>query len=1196
MSPQNPDAFSCTGDKDDFLLFSIDDNLGVQAIRKDEDSTTGFSVVHLFDEGFKKMYKAQKLIATKGANGEAIVAVISQSSFGQFVFLVCTDFKEGLKSSDRWTLCGNLPGDEITRFTVDTTVTDPVLAVAVRSGAEIELYHYDQKQKSLQKAPSAMEAYGVLDLSVSHNVALEEVSEGRVDFLLASLHKVTPGKSNAKAGLVLTSFPDNQYFNTMIDVDDDTRVITTVNRPNSGPGIFSDLFTAGSKLYYYDTKAQTTREATQQRVQIPGPLLQTPKKMEAERDEKGNLHLWILQSNGDLSYTYQDPRNGGNFTELNQFAANVGNFSSHVNEDGSLYLFTVGGAAGNIVHNYMESVTMTWVETPVSLPLSTDIVDTQVCMTEMSIDTGSGENPTDFPEFSITASKPCFAKINGKGVFLNRFTAKKIKPNFSGYIQIAQSMDSMSLARIKVESTLLEHSLEIDGNSLVQKKLKTTTASSLRSAVATDAYGQNSVPVTTEEDEGKLSNAAEQLSWLSSAAQAGGFKRVKPSKPTSSSFMRVKGNAVDQGVVFSMPDGVFNNLDKREVAKFLTKKPSDGTKKEAKGSMSGLSWFMKQIESGVMTVIDFFVEITDDILHFFVDVGGKILRFVVDTVEDLMPWMGVVWKWIKAGLKQVLKWIGDVIGIGGILDTTRALKKITNDGIKYFIDTLLVSLEDRVDDQFESLKKAVRAFNSKELLGDAYDTTQRDVEKDSNGTSALMKNQKVTHYTNHLQNGSFHSSTFADPGNNGPTNIDDTDVDNVEWTDLLDKIMNLATSSSVGQMLDSIQNILEVIIDLAQSAIDGMFDVVRKSIHHLQTFLNSPASIPLIGPIIEALTGEKISVMDFVCFLIAAPATWIWKLTNDGKAPFPGGSLPFPSIAEPMSEEGSKDLEKKPLRFKARGISISPKETSNNLKIEPSFNVSALTSPEPKTVQSFAENTEDTSSEEAKGKLVWIPKILIFTNISDIVITLGYGTRLLVPGPGARLGFTIQKVADFVKACLLITLVQLEQHTGKEQADPKRSVLINTCCALYGIKSIVGIVQSRRADPNVPGPTQVFPINAGGAAPGPGAVRANLKIPKWERVSDVLFEGVIMCVWIADRIQGEYEVNSYFVMDCVRQSIKVISVFTYSGAQFFPRTPLNSVIIGVGILGRIAAGAIGIGSVSAFKMPKRTKDFPMIFP
>ena len=72
-----------------------------------------------------------------------------------------------------------------------------------------------------------------------------------------------------------------------------------------------------------------------------------------------------------------------------------------------------------------------------------------------------------------------------------------------------------------------------------------------------------------------------------------------------------------------------------------------------------------------------------------------------------------------------------------------------------------------------------------------------------------MKNQKFTHYTNHLQNGSFDSSNFADPRNNGPTNIDDTDIDSVEWTDLLGKIMNLTTSSSVGQMLDAIQDILE---------------------------------------------------------------------------------------------------------------------------------------------------------------------------------------------------------------------------------------------------------------------------------------------------------------------------------------------------------------------------------------------------
>jgi hypothetical protein len=63
-------------------------------------------------------------------------------------------------------------------------------------------------------------------LSASHSLALEKVSLGEVDFLLASLHKVTPGDPDANAGLVLTSFPDNEYVNSIIDVDDDMRTIT----------------------------------------------------------------------------------------------------------------------------------------------------------------------------------------------------------------------------------------------------------------------------------------------------------------------------------------------------------------------------------------------------------------------------------------------------------------------------------------------------------------------------------------------------------------------------------------------------------------------------------------------------------------------------------------------------------------------------------------------------------------------------------------------------------------------------------------------------------------------------------------------------------------------------------------------------------------------------------------------------------
>ncbi len=88
-----------------------------------------------------------------------------------------------------------------------------------------------------------------------------------------------------------------------------------------------------------------------------------------------------------------------------------------------------------------------------------------------------------------------------------------------------------------------------------------------------------------------------------------------------------------------------------------------------------------------------------------------------------------------------------------------------------------------------------------------------------------------------------------------------------------------------------------------------------------------------------------------------------------------------------------------------------------------------------------------------------------------------------------------------------------------------------------------------------------------------------------------------MGLWIADRAHGDYEANPYFVIDCLRQSIKVISVFTYSGAQFFPRTPDNFSIIGAGLLGRMVAGIIGVLNASGNYQPmKRGKDFPIIFP
>ena len=87
-----------------------------------------------------------------------------------------------------------------------------------------------------------------------------------------------------------------------------------------------------------------------------------------------------------------------------------------------------------------------------------------------------------------------------------------------------------------------------------------------------------------------------------------------------------------------------------------------------------------------------------------------------------------------------------------------------------------------------------------------------------------------------------------------------------------------------------------------------------------------------------------------------------------------------------------------------------------------------------------------------------------------------------------------------------------------------------------------------------------------------------------------------MAFWIADKVQGDYDHNTYFVIECVRQTTKVISVFTYSGAQLAPETPpYTEIAIFGGLGGRAAAGVLGVIN-TGFEPSIRGNGFPLVFP
>lgn len=129
------------------------------------------------------------------------------------------------------------------------------------------------------------------------------------------------------------------------------------------------------------------------------------------------------------------------------------------------------------------------------------------------------------------------------------------------------------------------------------------------------------------------------------------------------------------------------------------------------------------------------------------------------------------------------------------------------------------------------------------------------------------------------------------------------------------------------RLVDTIQLVrpmLRFVGDLTRTGVTLLLDVLARGIGLVRQLLETELSVPVLSAVYRQLTGSPLTVLHAGALAIAAPGTIVYKLLNDGRAPFPARTETLADTNSPNDYE-SVEFFLLPLRYLI-AMTIDPSE------------------------------------------------------------------------------------------------------------------------------------------------------------------------------------------------------------------------------------------------------------------------------
>jgi hypothetical protein len=301
------------------------------------------------------------------------------------------------------------------------------------------------------------------------------------------------------------------------------------------------------------------------------------------------------------------------------------------------------------------------------------------------------------------------------------------------------------------------------------------------------------------------------------------------------------------------------------------------------------------LRTGVNHVIQVIKDAASGVWQFVVNIAGKVYHAVLDTVGAIVGALEWVFNQIKTALEDLIRFLEVLFQ----WDDIKRTKQIMHNMIRFYLQNSvegIKAVQSKFDASIAGAQMAVAEWSGMENWNSLGDSAAKppsgnatNPTKDHTPSSQMM--------ANHFQNNA-HSMTFQGqlPKPSLVQNLLDDLMTAIAaegkvFQETYNQLKDLASdflSLSLTDILKRLAGILtETVLGTTQVVGDALFNVIYHLSSSAIDLLDTKIHIPILSDILNAIGVPDISFLDLITWIGATGITVIYKLANDGNAPFP---------------------------------------------------------------------------------------------------------------------------------------------------------------------------------------------------------------------------------------------------------------------------------------------------------------------
>lgn len=642
-------------------------------------------------------------------------------------------------------------------------------------------------------------------------------------------------------------------------------------------------------------------------------------------DAVGAIHVFAVSGDNGL-YHWQPMSSsptGYSFPPMS-IQTNVSVLGLAGNAAGAIDLFAVGTAHNTLTHLFQEEVSTNWQAQTVETPAGGQIEEYISYTSDLTVSDPAGALLANSPVL-VWASEETRVTVNGATYFVDAHRPARTSTNSAAMLSLAQETGSLAVPALQLNFPSVMSpgtSIAIRQADVVQTRLADVQGSDLMTAkdVAGNFLLADQYRNTQTTD--SLASAFNQCMSLTGAppANAVPFQTAHGPKPgvfsrlsgPASDLRRLERPSVDQHWQLSFHGGgaVYRNLTPAKASALLAEK------RASIQSASGVLDWLEDVGDFIEGVVEGAVEIVDTVITtvtagvqaaitFVVDGVTYLYETAVSYVEQAFDFVETIFAQVKVFFEKVFEWLGFLFNWPDILRTHEALVYMLNQlmsfaqgsaaGIQRIVDNGFDNLQSQISTLFDSAVQNIAGGSS--LGGYKQDNQQSNAQFSSSVSNNIV-------YNNFVDNaGSATSSGLSAAALLGSDPL----------SQLMEQLENFATNSESSaafasaqtyfqnlggspdqifvQLLAGLMRVVEAVLQAVVAGLkalaDALLQLAQTIIAGLQSMLNEEWDIPFVSEFYSWITdGAKLTTLDLIALIAAAPATIFYKAINDA-APFP---------------------------------------------------------------------------------------------------------------------------------------------------------------------------------------------------------------------------------------------------------------------------------------------------------------------